>query len=475
MSMSESSTAEGTDLRKLDTAYRSFPPFSAWAHTAIDKARWERYAQIMTERGKVSPDVLQKAQQIVTRAAAIDTGAIEGLYEVDRGFTFTVATEAAIWEAAADARGPHVRPMFEAQLAAYEYVLDLATKRAPITEMIIRTLHQELCRNQSTYSVATAVGVQEQPLLKGEYKVAPNHVRGRDGAMHSYAPVDLTPAEMHRLVTELGSEEFIEAHPALQASYAHYAFVSIHPFADGNGRVARALASVFTYRAISVPYLVLFEHRGSYYEALAAADKGNPVPFVTFSLARVLDAITLVDESMRGALVRDPSEAAEALQQLYVTKGGYSHGEVDVAGKKLVEAMAGEFTRIAPSFTKGHISISPSRGGGALTSPLPGFRHPVGEPMYIRIVFAAAPPAEVSLTRDFQIEVPIDCGADDDLTLRNPQTGETFAARVEDVRPAISSVLQMRMNMFANRVISDALVELKNRASLALRQKGYAG
>jgi Fic family protein len=473
--MSNSFPTEGTDIRTLDTAYRSFPPFRTWAQTPVDTVRWERYAHIMTERGKVSPDVLQKAQQVVTRAAAIDTGAIEGLYEVDRGFTFTVATEAAIWEAAADARGSHVRPMFEAQLAAYEYVLDLATKHAPISEMIIRTLHEELCRHQDIYSVATSVGVQEQPLPKGEYKATPNHVRGRDGVMHSYAPVDLTPAEMHRLVIELNSELFNQAHPVLQASYAHYAFVAVHPFADGNGRVARALASVFTYRSISVPYLVLFEHRRPYYEALSGADQGDLSPFVAFSLARVLDAITLVDESMRGALARDPGEAADDLHQLYVTKGGYSHGEVDAAGKKLVEAMAGELTRVAPGFAKGHISIDPSRGGGALMPPLPGFRYPIGEPMYIRVVFAAGPPAEVSFTRDFQIEVPIDCGVDDDLTLRNPQTGETFAARVEDVRPAISSVLQMRMNMFAHRVISDALVELKSRAALALRKKGYTG
>jgi Fic family protein len=464
---------ESTDSRKLDRAYQAFPPFVEWAKTAFDVARWDRYAGILAERSKVSADVLARAQQIVTRAAAIDTGAIEGLYEVDRGFTITVATEAAIWEAAVDAKGPHVRPMFEAQLAAYEHVLDLATKRAPVTEMIIRTLHEELCRPQETYSVATAVGVQEQPLPKGEYKAAPNHVRGRDGAMHAYAPVDLTPAEMHRLIQELNSDSFGAAHPILQASYAHYAFAAIHPFADGNGRVARALASVFTYRAISVPFLVLFEHRRPYYDALSAADKGDAGPFVTFSLDRVLDAIKLVDESMRGALVPDPEVAADALRGLYVTKGGYSHAEVDEAGKKLLKAVASELTRVAPDFAKGQISISPGRGLGALASPLPEFRHPAENPMYVRVVFATAPPADASVSRQFQLEVPIDCGLDDDLTLRNPETGETFTARVEDLLPAVSSVLQMRMNMFAQRLISEALIELKGRASTSLRKNGY--
>jgi len=234
--------------------------------------------------------------------------------------------------------------------------------------------------------------------------------------------------------------------------------------------VWRALASVFTYQAISVPFLVLFEHRRPYYDALSAADKG---PFVTFSLDRVLDAIKLVDESMRSALVPDPGAAADALRQLYVTKGGYSHAEVDEAGKKLVEAVAAELTRVAPDFAKGQISIRAGHGPGALGHPLAEFRHPAREPIFVRVVFATAPPADASVSRQFQLEVPIDCGLDDDLTLRNPETGETFAARVEDLLPAVSSVLQMRMNMFAQRLISEALIELKGRASSSLRKKGY--
>jgi len=462
---------DDADLRKLDVGYKGFAPFAEWAATPVDAVRWDRYVAIMSERAKVSEEILRRARQVVTRAAAIDTGAIEGLYEVDRGFTFTVATETAIWEASLDAKGPHVRPMFEAALSAYEYVLDLATNRTPMTEMIVRTLHQELCRPQDTYTVATAVGVQEQPLIKGQYKTAPKHVRGRDGAMHSYAPVDLTPAEMHRLMGELSSAEFAAAHPVLQAAYAHFAFVAIHPFADGNGRVARALASVYTYRAASVPFLVLFEHRHAYYEALAAADHNVLEPFVSFSLARVLDAITLVDESIRTALVPDPGAAAEDLQRLYVTKGGYSQADVDLAGNTLIEAVADELRRIVPEYTNDHVRIEVGTGFGAPSPPRKGFFSGANA-RFFTIDLTAGAPANVSIRREFQLELPIDCGVDDDLTLRDPETGETFTARLEDVHPVMSSVLQMRMNMFARRLISSAQVELKTRADVALRKNG---
>lgn len=229
---------------------------------------------MVRDRSDASPDLLRRAQDVVSRAAAVDTGALEGLYETDRGFTFTVATQAAVWETLVDKKGQRVRTLIEAQLDAYDSVLDLATKRRPVTEAWIRGLHAEICRGQKTYMVQTERGPQEQQLPLGEYKNLPNHVRGRDGEMHSYAPADSTPDEMHRLCEELRSEAFVNAHPVLQASYAHYAFVVVHPFADGNGRVARALASVYTYRSHSIPLLVLVDNRNEYISALEAADRG---------------------------------------------------------------------------------------------------------------------------------------------------------------------------------------------------------
>jgi Fic family protein len=192
--------------------------------------------------------------------------------------------EAAAWEAAVQAKGEAAHSLIESQLRAYDAVVDLATKAEPMSEAAIRALHAQIVEGQKTYRVLTAVGWQEQPLPKGQYKVLPNHVRRRDGKMHSYAPADLTLDEMHRLVNELRTADFLVAHPVLQSSYAHYAFVSIHPFADGNGRVARAVASVFLYRARSIPLLMLVEHRPEYFTTLQAADRRAFQPFVDFSL-----------------------------------------------------------------------------------------------------------------------------------------------------------------------------------------------
>jgi Fic family protein len=220
--MTRHSLSINFDPRKADAAYKPFPSFGKWADVYVDEVRWNRYTAQLEELRSATPDLMSRSLEIVKRAAALDTGAIEGLYDTDRGFTFTVATQAAMWEDALGQRGPNVRPLFESQLRAYDFVLDLATHAVPIAEAWIRQLHSVICSSQDTYHAWTELGWQDLLLPKGEYKHLPNHVVKADGAIHSYAPVDMTPTEMYRLIEELRSEAFQSAHPAAQASYAHY-------------------------------------------------------------------------------------------------------------------------------------------------------------------------------------------------------------------------------------------------------------
>jgi Fic family protein len=456
-------------IRVLDAAYKPFPPFEDWAsRTSVDTVRWERYNDSLTSRARgLSPEVLERARNVAKRAAALDTGAIEGLYEVDRGFTYTVALETATWEAALAKKGAHVRPLFEAQLHAYDYVLDLATKSEPISEAAIRALHEEVCRAQSSYRVVTAIGPQEQPLPKGQYKTLPNHVRTRKGTDHSYAPVDVTPAEMARLTTELRAEAFLAAHPVMQAAYAHYCLVAIHPFADGNGRVARALASAFTYRAISMPIVILSEQRDPYLSALESADSGNYQEFVDFMLARSLDTIGLVSESLRSALVQDAQRSAEAIKSLYVTRGGYTHEEVDQIGEKLIEAFQKITTEITSRIQHAKIGVAVRPGPSPNLHVAPGYRLPITGPRTVSIAFSTQPPVRAQVSRLYALALPRDPAGEDDVQLvavENSKPIETFVARVDELTPAMSGVLQIRLTMFAERVVNEMFAELKDKA-----------
>jgi Fic family protein len=413
-------------------------------------------------RGSLSSTLLREARKVVEKAAAIDTGAIEGLYDTNRGFTFTIAVESTLWQAMVEEqKGPRVLAFIESQLRAYEYVLDFATQQVPIVEAWIRTLHAEICRNQETYPAYTEIGVQELPLPLGEYKHLPNHVIGRDGNVHSHAPVDLTPAEMNRLCVELRGSDFMAAHPILQASYAHYAFVLIHPFADGNGRVARALASVFTYRSNSIPLLILAENKKEYFDTLGAADKGDYQSFVDFTLERGLDAIRLFDESVRVATTPRVEDAVKEIKSLFS-----SYVEVNEAGKKLIDSFGQAIrTELDKHKIKGIFDELDKLGSGHYSARIPGYRTPESGTAALRLNLSTNVPAPASVSHTFSLEVPRDCGKDDDLVLRNVRTEEVFEARVSELVPSISAAFQMRLSMAAERVVSDALRELSKSAT----------
>jgi hypothetical protein len=379
-----------------------------------------------------------------------------------------------LWEAAVESKGDNVRPLFDAQLHAYDYVLDLATQAVPIAEAWIRELHREICKSQETYLALTEVGLQELALPKGEYKQLPNHVLRKDGVLHSYAPVDLTPAEMFKLCEELRKPAFLAAHPILQASYAHYAFVCVHPFADGNGRVARALASVFTYRSHSIPLMVLAENRSEYISALESADAGQYQPFVNFVLERALDGIRLVDESLRAATMPSIPNAMEAIKSLYVTSGGYSHEEVDRAGFELLKLFKTELTgqiNQLPNKELIHPLIVDGASGEKIHNA--SNRLPLQGVKGVGLQMSTGIPAHATVSWRFELEVPKDCGRDDDLVLGNPKSSEVFEARMSELVPRPSAALQMRLSIMVERLISEAVDQLAKAAKAALKSQGY--
>jgi Fic/DOC family len=270
---------------------------------------------------------------------------------------------------------------------------------------------------------------------------------------------------MHRLCNELNSEAFLNAHPILQGSYSQYALVVIHPFADGNGRVSRALGSVFTYRSSSVPLLILVENRQNYLESLRAADTGNYQMFVDFILERGLDAIRLFDESIRAATVPSVDDTVAKLNGLYVTKGGYSHKDVDMAGEIFINAFAQAMKQQAEKVTKPQVlGVHVGLDAGAT----------VAGPSKNRLVinFSTAAPANASVSCIYSLSVPRDCDHYDDFILaREGQKSDSIEARISELLPQASPALQLRLNIAALRIVSEALNDLETAASKVLRGK----
>jgi hypothetical protein len=418
-------------LAEADAAYRPPPAFAEWAATPLDAGRWDAARERLEERRSAAPsEGLRRAVETATRAAAIDTGAIEGLYDVDRAFTVSVAMRTLGWQAAVVGQGDLVLDLFQAQLRAYELALEAATARTPVTEAWIREVH-----------AVVSGPVPDREPTPGEYKRHPNHVRLGHGRVHSYAPVGDTAAEMGRLVEELAADDFAAAHPVLQAAYAHHAVAAIHPFTDGNGRVARALASVYLFRAASVPLLVFGDQKREYLDGLAEADEGDCARFAGFVLDRAEAAMLLAADSL-GAGAED---RLAALRGLAAAPGAAPEARTGRLGSALLDAVASALSE--------RISLLPVPAGVELSVRTNRGSEGGGEVALAAALTSVSGPAA---------ETRIDVTAADDgaLCVRAHGLDEALDVRLADVDPAPTAELHLRLDTWASRVVAALLDRL---------------
>jgi Fic family protein len=445
-----------SDTAQADRLYRGFPDFAVWVElTPTDIDLWGRFASSLEERRKTAtPETLNAAVEVAVRAAALDTGAIEGLYTTDRGFTMTVALQHLAWEQMIEERGAGVRELFEAQLEAYELVLDAVTRKLSITEAWIRALHEKLCGPQKTIRVLTEVGWQEQELPKGQYKTHPNHVRLSDGTFHAYSPVDRVQDEMHRLLEQIRTPEFEAAHPVLQASYLHYGFVVIHPFADGNGRVARALASVFFYRAESIPLVIFSNQRLAYIDALALADRGEHEAVISFFLDRGIDTMQLVIENLLTAQAPKPEAIKGRFLKALNAKRELPWEEMESLSNRVLDVIKREFHAQFDSLTlSDQISLSFSNEGRVDFYPAsPAYRS--GESSMLVILNGPNSQTELpiasSILKNQSLPFAFVLGSANDR----------LEIRLQDISPEITPNLQLRLSNWVHRQLGRMLSDL---------------
>ena len=89
-------------------------------------------------------------------------------------------------------------------------------------------------------------------------------------------------------------------HPLILSSIFHYEFVFIHPFSDGNGRMARLWQNILLYNWKKIFEFLpiesqIFKYQNDYYNVIASCnDKGTSTEFIEFMLKMIDETITEV-------------------------------------------------------------------------------------------------------------------------------------------------------------------------------------
>lgn len=217
-----------------------------------------------------------EARRRSLRRHAIETGIVERLYDVDWGVSEALVAEGLTAEVAACKGGldDDALSIIISQYNALEFLADAARNGRDLSVHFIRELHHAICRTPFTYEAYTSHGqVLQRPLHRGTWKEQPNHVRRQDGTLLEYTPPEHVQSQMERLLALY--QETADEHPLVRAAWLHHRFIRIHPFEDGNGRVARALTLLVLLRARYAPLVVDRTQRAAYIKALDQANDGD--------------------------------------------------------------------------------------------------------------------------------------------------------------------------------------------------------
>jgi hypothetical protein len=113
--------------------------------------------------------------------------------------------------------------------------------------------------------------------------------------VHEYCPPVHVDSEIDNLLIWLA--EYANEDPVVVAAWFHHRFTQIHPYQDGNGRVARALTTLILLRADLLPLVVGRDLRIDYIKALESGDQAqlSPLANIFASLERnaILQALSV--------------------------------------------------------------------------------------------------------------------------------------------------------------------------------------
>lgn len=155
---------------------------------------------------------------------------------------------------------------------AFDLVVKMVKEDVEIDHLIVQEIHEMVTR-----------GILMEA---GRYRTTNVRITGSRSA----------PPPYHKLVEYM--DGFIEEvsrmdrNPVIVASFIHHSLVKIHPFVDGNGRVARLLMNLYLMRHGYPPVVLKQEDRKRYYSCLQLADGGNLAPFTRYVIGALNESLS---------------------------------------------------------------------------------------------------------------------------------------------------------------------------------------
>ena len=192
---------------------------------------------------------------------------------------------------------------------------DIVHKDVKITESLIKEIHKIIL-------VKPFDG--EAEINPGEYKKEPNYLYSPEGERIDFEPPEEVPRLMNELVNWLNNhidppkrkKRQYDLHPLLIATGFHAQFIKIHPFGDGNGRMARILTNLILMLCGYVPAIVRQEKRKTYYNALNMSTLKEPEPLAEFIGEECIHSLEVAIKAAKGKSIDEPEDIDKKMSML---------------------------------------------------------------------------------------------------------------------------------------------------------------
>ena len=224
-------------------------------------------------------DVLGQVEQKLRLEANYNSNAIEGN-------TLTYGETRSLILHGLTAQGKPMRDHLdiEGHDSAVKAIEDAISDDRELNEVFIRNLHRILLKEPYEKAAETPDGRRvTRKISVGDYKTAPNNVTTSTGETYYFTPPDHVKSAMGDLIDWYRAREREGEHPIIIAATFHYRFVRIHPFDDGNGRMARLLMNMILIKHGYTVSLIRHEDRDEYLSQLEQADRTeNLTEFINY-------------------------------------------------------------------------------------------------------------------------------------------------------------------------------------------------
>jgi Fic family protein len=207
---------------------------------------------------------------------------------------------------------------------------DIIKENREISEYFIRELHVIILKESYfNKSITTSGQVVERRIEVGKYKTQPNHVLTQTGEIHYFANPEETSAKMFDLVDWYRTiSKDVDVHPLVTASLFHYRFISIHPFDDGNGRLARILMNLILMQNGYPPAIIKTEKKEDYYRALQYADSGDEYHFIEYIGEQLKNSLELYLKGAKGENIEDITDVDKQIDLLKAQLNGQKEKQI---------------------------------------------------------------------------------------------------------------------------------------------------